>query len=257
MTTIDALLRCVCEDPADDLPRLAYADLLEERGEDARAEFIRCQVELAGIPLRPETAPWPAGQYADLRRRERDLLCKYGPAWAEPVARAVGAEKWGWGGPTCGPQDRLAKCNWVFRRGFVAEVSLTLEAFVGKRCVMCRNKPKACIGNACLPGCAAAIFASQPVTAVTLCDREPNPYRDCHGWWEAYEGSDDRPCNLPRALWKLVSKQPGCAVHRADGIRGGWADFRSADDARLALSRAAVALGRSLAKLPPLKEERR
>lgn len=32
---------------ADDTPRLAYADLIEEEGDGARAEFIRCQVELA------------------------------------------------------------------------------------------------------------------------------------------------------------------------------------------------------------------
>jgi uncharacterized protein (TIGR02996 family) len=36
--------------PDDDLPRLIYADWLDENGECERAEFIRCQVELARMP---------------------------------------------------------------------------------------------------------------------------------------------------------------------------------------------------------------
>lgn len=47
MNTLEGLLRAVIADPADDLARLAYADALEEAGQDARAEFIRVQVELA------------------------------------------------------------------------------------------------------------------------------------------------------------------------------------------------------------------
>ena len=49
----EALLRAVLEEPADDLPRLALADWFDERGEADRAEFIRCQLELARIRHRP------------------------------------------------------------------------------------------------------------------------------------------------------------------------------------------------------------
>ncbi len=47
MTDGDAILRAILDDPADDLPRLAYADWLEENGQMERAEFIRLQLELA------------------------------------------------------------------------------------------------------------------------------------------------------------------------------------------------------------------
>jgi uncharacterized protein (TIGR02996 family) len=40
-TTSAALLEAILETPEDDLPRLAYADWLEENGEEARADFLR------------------------------------------------------------------------------------------------------------------------------------------------------------------------------------------------------------------------
>jgi uncharacterized protein (TIGR02996 family) len=42
-----AFLRAILADPSDDGPRLVYADWLDERGQAARAEFIRVQCELA------------------------------------------------------------------------------------------------------------------------------------------------------------------------------------------------------------------
>jgi uncharacterized protein (TIGR02996 family) len=45
-----ALLHAVCAEPGDDVPRLAYADYLDENGQADRAEFIRVQVELARLP---------------------------------------------------------------------------------------------------------------------------------------------------------------------------------------------------------------
>lgn len=45
-----AFLRAIIAEPDDDLPRLIFADWLDERGEADRASFIRCQVELARIP---------------------------------------------------------------------------------------------------------------------------------------------------------------------------------------------------------------
>jgi uncharacterized protein (TIGR02996 family) len=46
MNEEDLLLRAVCNDPEDDLPRLVYADWLQENGEECRAEYIRSQVAL-------------------------------------------------------------------------------------------------------------------------------------------------------------------------------------------------------------------
>jgi uncharacterized protein (TIGR02996 family) len=41
----DALFRAILENPADDMPRLLFADWLSENGRPERAEFIRLQCE--------------------------------------------------------------------------------------------------------------------------------------------------------------------------------------------------------------------
>jgi uncharacterized protein (TIGR02996 family) len=45
----DALYRAICAHPDEDTPRLAFADLVEERGDELRARFIRTQVALARV----------------------------------------------------------------------------------------------------------------------------------------------------------------------------------------------------------------
>ena len=49
MTDREALLEAVFAAPADDAPRLVYADWLDEHGEPAQAAFIRAQVALDRI----------------------------------------------------------------------------------------------------------------------------------------------------------------------------------------------------------------
>lgn len=67
------LLRAILDDPADDVPRLIYADWLEDRG-DPRGEFIRVQCELASLD-----GDDPRRQV--LRERERGLLQENEAAW--------------------------------------------------------------------------------------------------------------------------------------------------------------------------------
>jgi uncharacterized protein (TIGR02996 family) len=69
-----ALLAAVRAAPADDAPRLVYADWLDEHGQPERAEFIRLQCELARTDD-------PA-----LRRREAELLAAHHDALAGPLA---------------------------------------------------------------------------------------------------------------------------------------------------------------------------
>ena len=47
MTDDDSFLRAIGAAPADDAPRLVYADWLDDHGQPERAEFIRVQCELA------------------------------------------------------------------------------------------------------------------------------------------------------------------------------------------------------------------
>lgn len=50
MTESADLLAAIAAAPADDLPRLVFADWLDDRGEPAYAQFIRDQIRLAQVP---------------------------------------------------------------------------------------------------------------------------------------------------------------------------------------------------------------
>ena len=90
----DAFLRAIRADPAGDLPRLVYADWLDEHGDAARAEFVRVQCELAKLPPHDE-------RYAGVEDREHELLAAHEADWLGDLP----------------PLD-----EWAFRRGFVEEV---------------------------------------------------------------------------------------------------------------------------------------
>ncbi len=97
-----ALLKSVLASPDDDLPRLVYADWLDEHGDSARAEFIRTQIELAKLP---DHDP----RFRALEDREHDLLSDHEPGW-------IGEEA-----------TRLRE--WEWRRGFIESVSGEMVAF--------------------------------------------------------------------------------------------------------------------------------
>jgi uncharacterized protein (TIGR02996 family) len=70
----EAFLEAIRESPADDTPRLVYADWLDEHGDSDRAEFIRAQCALArmqsGSPDRSQ-----------LQKRADKLLRSHGESW--------------------------------------------------------------------------------------------------------------------------------------------------------------------------------
>ena len=74
-----AFRRAICAAPADDLPRLVFADWLDEHGDAHRAEFVRVQCELARTPDL-------SARGAELAARSARLLtpARYG-AWAAGV----------------------------------------------------------------------------------------------------------------------------------------------------------------------------
>ena len=87
-----ALLQAVHDRPGDDSVRLVYADWLEEQGDDARAEFVRLQLDRAAL--------WDGHpDDEDLWDRDRALVAAHGATWrAELPARPeqapyVGAEQ--------------------------------------------------------------------------------------------------------------------------------------------------------------------
>jgi uncharacterized protein (TIGR02996 family) len=69
-----ALLAAVCAEPAEDAPRLVYADWLDEHGQADRAEFIRTQIALAQMPK-------DDSRRSGLEERERNLLLAHFRDW--------------------------------------------------------------------------------------------------------------------------------------------------------------------------------
>lgn len=82
-----AFLEAIQEHPDDDLHRLAWADWLEERGNDARAAFLRAQLRLARLP-EDDPARDPLEDEAD------DLLIQHEGEWARGIAER--ALEWSW-----------------------------------------------------------------------------------------------------------------------------------------------------------------
>src|SRR5438046_849825 len=113
MTHDEAFLADIREHPDDDVPRLVYADWLDENGQSDRAELIRVQIELASMP---ETA-----RAEELRQRQDALLKEHAQEWLGPLRRIVAAHE--------------------YRRGFVESVALTATRFLSRGDVLFRHAP--------------------------------------------------------------------------------------------------------------------
>ncbi len=88
-----ALQACIGANPDDDLPRLVYADWLEERDQGIRAEFIRLQCEIAKLEAGPRDI---INQNIPLWKRQQELLERdwaelLGPDWDMFAGRNVNA----------------------------------------------------------------------------------------------------------------------------------------------------------------------
>ncbi len=261
-TTADALLRAILDDPADDLPRLAYADWLEENYDERRrcptchgrnwsvdwkggtcptcwntpmsvnltvdatrlerAEFIRVQLELARWTDADGYMPMGLDRET-LRRREQELL---GVFCSEDMAVEFGLPCHETLYPVL-PSNLLCVrlgVELVFRRGFVAEIRLATADFLTH---------------------AAALFAANPVERVTLTDREPFT-TSFDSEWRWYDGDTvsggliHPESNIPRELYYLL---------RGGVQQSSWCvGYASKADADAALSDACVRLGRARAK---------
>jgi uncharacterized protein (TIGR02996 family) len=80
LTTEQAFLQAIREQPDDDAPRLIFADWLEDnRGTEGqvRAEFIRAQCAL-------ERGGLDAARWLELEARQNELLGLHGAEWAGP-----------------------------------------------------------------------------------------------------------------------------------------------------------------------------
>ncbi|HKB01732.1 MAG TPA: TIGR02996 domain-containing protein, partial [Gemmataceae bacterium] len=120
-----SLLGAVLADPDADAPRLAYAGFLAESSrtpDQARAEFIRVQIDLARLPA--DDAGWPVRV-----GRERELLEKYRAVWEKPLRDRFR--------PPLASPGRWLKSQlfgsgglWAFRRGFVENILAPAPTFL-------------------------------------------------------------------------------------------------------------------------------
>ncbi|MFM8272421.1 MAG: TIGR02996 domain-containing protein [Gemmata sp.] len=82
MSDRDALLAAILANPAEDTPRLVYADWLQENGEPARGEFVRLQVGAAQAePFSPQARECEAAA--------QRLLAKNVQAWTRHISDHV------------------------------------------------------------------------------------------------------------------------------------------------------------------------
>jgi uncharacterized protein (TIGR02996 family) len=108
----EAFLADVVEHPDDDTPRLVYADWLDEHGDEARAEFIRLQIELARME------EWDARR-PELKRREKQLLAAHAGKWGEGLGKRVYGTEFRRGFlevAQCLPKVFLANAPELFKR---------------------------------------------------------------------------------------------------------------------------------------------
>jgi uncharacterized protein (TIGR02996 family) len=219
-----ALLRAILREPAEDTPRLVYADWLDENGQHDRAEFIRVQVALSKPTLGPDGTGDSDERYR-LTRRESQLLADgdwrnaaVWFCWDGTLLQNI------WGGPTGDRHPTLAirtgdmdgtdrEClHCSLRRGFIAHVTATHADF--------REQ-------------AGALFESQPVERIVL----PGVVRD----GIVFRTSNGHHNDLPREWWAELGL-PRCELPGDCRQRGTHAHMTEDE-----LSRYLVAYGRKSA----------
>jgi uncharacterized protein (TIGR02996 family) len=263
-----AFLAKIVAHPDDDLPRLVYADWLEEHGQPARAEFIRTEVRMHEL-CRARGPRAVSGCDHLLSEQSIDSDCEYCALGAarDHYYYAVGRGYWTdtpvshgvlW---SAAVQDALGSLGGVaYERGFPVSVWTTSSALLVRGAaarlvraapiaeVWCSNKhPTALISQSTLAGAAHAAVNAIP-----------------HAWW--YGGlprpyafirdtshSESSASHLPLGVFAcLVGGERTVETFRQGGVRrqGGIRIYASMSQAQTAAARAWTRYGRRLAKLP-------
>jgi uncharacterized protein (TIGR02996 family) len=220
--------RSICETPGDDVPRLIFADWLEENGHAEQAEFIRLGIKLDALPW-PDMEDGEAwDRVSDARepltRRAESLLAAHRREWTWPVAELDG------GGLLIGS----------FSRGFLYSLTMPGRLFVQN---------------------ARAIFSVHPITRVELPNRGWQPrHRAGEDYVVEFFDADltkrgRRAERLPGPIFAFLDRVGLPCAQR--GARAELCIPREYDSSwwrygEEIISRAAVAYGRHQAGLPPL-----
>jgi uncharacterized protein (TIGR02996 family) len=211
-----SFVKAIVECPADNTPRLVFADWLEEQGEADRAEYIRLAIRMDDLLNLQEEAPNKVNvNIYELRKRLRLLLKKNFLSWGLDIPGP-----WTPHGFKCedeiflstGGNETLARVQLT--RGFVSKIELPCDEFVRR-------------------GFAEELFSSHPIERVQIAKMLGPASTGAHFvLWSPFNLA---PNELRKAIYRAV---PG--------------DYNTAEEAYAAASRPLVAWGRQQANLPPL-----
>jgi uncharacterized protein (TIGR02996 family) len=159
MTHDEAFIQSIREAPHSDAPRLIYADWLEEHGQPERAEFIRVQCRLAGLPEM-------TADHASLMARAEELLRRNWGAWVGPLRRIVGGRYARYGMPWLG-EEYDPRCLARFHKGFLTILALDASDFLRHTSELNRLTPlrKLFLYRSGL--CATAVLTSPALAGLT------------------------------------------------------------------------------------------
>ncbi len=221
MTEGESILEAIIAEPDCDMHRLVYADWMEDQGETARAESIRCDQRTAFLMI-GRLKPF------DGRPCGRFWASNQGMSLSEDACHAaIGS---------LGNLDWPAHTEVIFRRGFVEKV-VTTAAGWGQH--------------------GRAICAGHPVTRVELTDKKPAVLgvnfrpaatAPCFGWRvgfnrEGFRGFETVPhLETPN---ELIPREVFDLLDEFDEIEGSfWRTYATETIALDALSRALIAWAR-------------
>ena len=206
------LLRTICTNPADDVPRLLAADWWDDHGEHGRAEFIRVQCELASCKFctrvdgRFEGPAVPCSQHVMTHRREQELG-DLRSDWLVPLVEALGFK--------AKPTERPYRYEYhgtqgihygginlevKFRRGFVHTVRCSFAEWCGLACGNCTMDFQMPVNPGC-PTCHGTgrvgalgpqIVAVQAVEVFEATDEYPTSFVFPWGGSSQVDGDDNR-----------------------------------------------------------------
>ncbi len=220
MTDLERLHREAIARPAEDLPRLLYADAVEERdrpGDAELAAFVRVQCKYARLGNYERACPfvgqgpqrWEVGncscQGRECVRREREL-------W--PIVRDRFLDK-GWGPVVCESAFARGQATTtaplaIVRRGFIAEVRAPLATLVGDRGEEYET-PDGEASWRILPAVLPAIAKSHPLEWAEAVGKRPQHQvivAENQFWWDwppPGGSADFAPHYLPPMLFEYLN----------------------------------------------------
>lgn len=247
MTTVStdelAIIAGIKAEPESDVPRLVYADWIEEHGRSLQAEFIRVQCELE--PIRKKKT----SLVKSFKAREDEIayssvqdalpsLKKAAPDWEDWSVTWNSVDSFG----LSLFKENGNEIRCTIRRGFIEEVSGKFLSLVGGTCSRCRDdgtligdpdcpqcdglgrievdyhrvgdcdrcRPVSCPdcgGDKIIKPMLPEIIKWNPVTKVTANDKSPQSVREFlkyYCFWQKSPKNGMTSCQLPSRIFKFL-----------------------------------------------------